>query len=240
MSIENLSMSIENQEYYNVNLQHFLTSYAHFSSILKNHNIELRTLNPATQNVFKNLDESHQVAIVEAFETYKQLIIRAIDSQIDIQNEVELLKFVVKDLQIDVSPEALSKIKPTHIIEIYNLDFKQIYRSLNFLSFCGYDLFELLTHTFYELYERSVSINEYLVDACATLNKRPHNYVESLSSIPTHLMREKFSGNRGHFLIRFKNLSLLNNIYGEPFGYIITMRIKQIKNSPALGSIDFI
>lgn len=240
MSIQKLEEQFANLDGYNSNLQRILMSLSQFSALLKNHKIDLRPLNPATQNVFKKLDESRQIEIVESFDTYKHMIIRAMEQQIDIHNEVELLKFIIKDLRVNISPEAMDKIKPHHVIEIYSLDFKQIYRSLNFLSFCGYDLFELLTHTFYELYERSVSINEYLVAACSTLNERPHNYVESLSSIPTHLMREKFSGNRTHSLIRFKHLSLLRNLNGEPFGYIITMRIKQIKDNPNLGSIDFI
>lgn len=240
MSIQKLEVQTANLDGYNSNLQRLLMSHSHFSALLKNHKIELRPLNPATEVVFKKLDERRQIDIVESYDKYKQMIIRAMEHQIDINNEVELLKFIVKDLRVNVCPEAMDKIKPNHIIEIYSLDFKQIYRSLNFLSFCGYDLFELLTHTFYELYERSVSINEYLVAACATLNERPHNYVESLSSIPTHLMREKFSGNRTHSLMRFKHLSLLRNLNGEPYGYIITMRIKQIKDNPALSSIHFI
>jgi len=242
MSIQKLDSDVVSLNPQSNNLHRLLMSISQFVALLKKYNINVNvnTNNPKTEQAFKALSESRQIAIIESFDKYKQMIIRAIENQVEIQNEVELLEFIIKDLRVCLSTEALTTIKPQYIIEIYSLDFKQIYRSMNFLSFCGYDLFELLTYEFYELYERSTSINEYLVKACVSLQDRPYNYVENLSNIPTHLMREKFSSNRTHSLIRFKNLALLRTTDGEPFGYIITQRIKQIKNNPALDSVDFI
>lgn len=242
MSIQKLDSDVLSLKPQSNNLNRLLMSLSQFAALLKKHdiNININLSNPKTVQAFLALNESRQISIIESFDQYNQMIIRAIENQVDIQNEIELLEFIVKDLRVCLSSEALTTIKPQYIIEIYSLDFKQIYRSMNFLSFCGYDLFELLTYEFYELYERSTSINEFLVKACMSLKDRPYSYVENLSSIPTHLMREKFSSNRTHSLIRFKNLALLRTADGEPFGYIITQRIKQIKNNPALDSVDFI
>lgn len=186
----------------------------------------------------KTLDQKR--SILRIIRDYNNLINPIIEEDPSVlDNEIDLLKAVVKDLRLIVDEGIWEKIEKDDIVEIYNCDVIQIYRSLSQMNLCGYTLLDVLTHEFYELYERSLPINEQMLEATRKVFEGPASGFSLSGMIPKHLMREIFSSNRGVFEIEFKYICPVYHWPRNPYGFIVVQRARSY-SGPADDKIRFL
>ena len=136
--------------------------------------------------------------------------------------ERRLLEVCANKLGIVFDPNVYNTVTNDHIIEVYNEDLIQIYRNLSFFNLCSYNLLDLLSHEYYELYERSVQVNTQLFEVIKVLNSRPYNLEPiSLTHIAPHVMREKFSDEQKSFIIQFQTMHPVYTWSRKFYGYLV-------------------
>lgn len=134
-----------------------------------------------------------------------------------------ILEICAKNHDYVFSSDVYEKLDQDRVIEIYNLDNVQVYRSLNFFTFCSYDLSDLLSYEWFELYERSIQVISKLFEATEKLKQRSYTLEPlSLMDVPKHIMREKFSEERLAFFIEFEELYPVYNSSREICGMLAT------------------
>jgi len=174
---------------------------------------------------FRSMPSEEQFKILSGFRSYSQLVMAVVSQDPEcLRDETKLLRGVFKYLKLMVSEEFFATVDKDTIVEVYDTNYVQVYRSLGFMDVCSYSLLDLLTHAFFELYERSTSVNEYIISSVDVLMKRGTQAGVSLADIPKHLMRERFSEQQGVFQIHFDFMYPVYRWPNEFHGVIATQR----------------
>ena len=185
--------------------EEFVQSLEQFRKLVLSSDFKIRSYSEASLERFLNASPEKQKKAKESFNQFMSFFSQAEAEGIDLKDDAQLLRKVSKSMGLIFSDEVYSQVKSTDIIEIYNTDFNQIYRNLAFMNVCNYTLLDLLTHEPFELYERSLQINGYIANAAQTLLQRDYDLSPcSLTHIPQHLLREKFSEDRLTSLVTLK------------------------------------
>lgn len=197
----------------------------------------IKSYTPSALMQFRQKPKAAQAAIFAGFQSYSSLICSAVMEDRDaILDERRLLKNVASRLRLVISDEIYETMEKDTIIEIYNQDFLQIYRSLRFVDLCNYSLLDLLTYEYYELYERSASVNEHLFEACGILRQTKEARSISLAQkIPRHLLRERFSEKRGVFTIDFQSI---HSVHGWPNGFYGFLTMMKATENPVATEVQ--
>jgi hypothetical protein len=189
--------------------------------------IKFGATRPETMDRLLAMDIDKLDKIISNFSNYKKLIQSSLETDPDcLKDESLLLNQIGQFMNLRVTSDLLGKIQHDDIVEIYNQDFVQVYRGLTFMHICNYTLVDLLTYEFYELYERSVSVNEHLFAAAKIVTERGTSEGVSLKHVPAHLTRERFSEERGVFQITFRHFFPIYLESHDFFGYLVVLRAR--------------
>lgn len=114
------------------------------------------------QSRFLKLDEGFQNQILENLISHNRVLEASLteESKLLRRPNHSLAWSALKILGLTPPPDAFAHLLDTHIIEIYNTSFTQMFRSLNFFSFVSYSLDELMTYHFSDLYMRTGTTTE--------------------------------------------------------------------------------
>ncbi len=179
----------------------------------------------------KSVDQKNR--IVEDFLAFAQPFQEHAVEKDLFKSEPELLKKIMFSLGAMIDSQAYYEITDGDIIEIYNADFKQVFRNLEFMYVCSYTLMDLLAHEPFELYERSQQINTYIFEAAGQLLNRGFNLSPiSLEHIPKHLIREKFSEENLTSLVELKRAYPLYKWPRTIYGWLVIQRGESVKEPP--------
>lgn len=132
-------------------------------------------------------------------------------SGLDFDDSTHLLKVALKVLGFSVDPVFYKMIDRNDILEVYDSDHVQVFRSFNFFRVCNYNLDDVLAYQWFDLYERDPSVTENLLECVRThLNGSAH-----ISTLPAteHLLKERFSEAQAAFIVKMKKVA---TIYSGP------------------------
>jgi hypothetical protein len=127
--------------------------------------------------------------IMESWQGQSTFIEGALEQGLDIYDEVEMLKYAAGKLCLLGDSSLFTQVEKDDVVEIFNSDFVQIYRSYNCFALCNYSLLELATYPFFELYDRPATILDKLVAACEPLFQGKRGFSD-LSEMPEYSLRE--------------------------------------------------
>lgn len=116
-------------------------------------------------------------------------------------NEIKMFGFALKHFNLLFSSDFLDRIKNGNLIEIYDEDYIQRYRSYSFFGVCNYSILELSTYPWYELYERPSQITQALLGYAAELMEGKSSFISLEGKVPEHILQEKFTDERAAFMI---------------------------------------
>lgn len=175
---------------------------------------------------FEALSPDRQQQVRMSFKDYSHLVFGPEPEPVP-HSEAQLLQVCARKLGLVFDSSAYSGLTADHVIEVYNSEMLQIYRNLSFFSLCSYDLLDLLTNEFYELYERSYAINEELFKASQVLSNRPYNLEPySMRHTPRHIMREKISAERRAFQVQFQSVYPVYTWSRTFYGFLVIQEAK--------------
>ncbi|MCB9083565.1 MAG: hypothetical protein H6624_04440 [Bdellovibrionaceae bacterium] len=141
-----------------------------------------------------------------------------------IEKELYLLKKFIRSKGLVMPGDLESYIRDGDIIEVYDGQGIQQYRSFNFFELCTYSLDEVFTHDWMELYER----NEFITRQIGVWAERYFTQQTKdpvVLNLPTHVAREKFSQGRTAVRIKQGVLYPLENLAGQTTMVIATFKV---------------
>jgi hypothetical protein len=212
----------------------FLSGLTSFSGRIKTlYGSDLKALDQDSLTRFEVMTPDKQDQVQKQFTSYLEMI-GFWEEEIKEISESKMLESCAKKLGVVFDPRVYNTITNEHIIEIYTKDLFQIYRNLGFFNLCSYNLMDLLTNEFYELYERSLQVNVLLIEATEKLSKRPYSLEpESLLHIPQHIMREKFSPAKKSFMIQFQAMYPIYTWSRDFYGFLMIQEAKEVSQDEA-------
>lgn len=141
----------------------------------------------------------------------------------------KLAWWAIRDLKFRPLSDVFSLITDEDVIEIYDLNHVQVFRSFNFLGAVSYSLDEILTHEWRELYIRDENVTQYMVSTLESVLRSDEPKTVS-RLFPRHSLSERFSLRKINAELESKVLSPLFDDYGRVAGYIHTFHLFSMVN----------
>jgi hypothetical protein len=140
------------------------------------------------------------------------------------QSERHFRKFLDK-FSLSINENMLNDLQDDYLIEVYSKSHQQLYRSLNFLKLCSYDLGTLTFVPWDKLFYRP---KENTDEMFKTINYVLDNNLENFNSnIPVHFLTELCSNRKfGYKLIRVG--IIYDRETSESMGYVSIIYIKEV------------
>lgn len=208
----------------------FYLKLERFAELIGRFGVSIKALSDTGVERFSQLSRDDQNNIIRNFDGYSSLLQGAAGAGIDLRNERDLLTYVLPRLGLAASADALETIEQGHIIEVYTEDHIQIFRNIEFMQYCNYSLLDLLSYTFFELYERSPAVTNKLIELSEKIFKTDIDKIEVGNEFPRHLLRENFSTPRSEFLIDMRYMWPLYKGAGKKGGLLSMTRVVQVVN----------
>lgn len=173
-----------------------------FSSFLQRHSICVDPFREESLEFAQKLDPYTIKTVRRAIEGYLQLLTHAESKGIDVRNARQLSWSALKFMNLKPHSEFFDKIKDDDIVEFYNTEQVQIFRSLRFFELVSYDVLSVLTRPWHELYSRNDHFHEVAFrEMCDAADPKsgPQRF-----SLPAHVLIEAISDLRLKFVISHK------------------------------------
>lgn len=201
---------------------------AHTSDFLKRYGINKpRTISTENRQIFMSwpIDRLRRTTVT-ASKILKVHLEAEKQSNFDIDDSSRLLVVALRELGLTIDPDFYTKIDRTDVLEVYDSEHFQMFRSFNFFRICNYSLDDILAHEWYELFERPESITTELIGWI--MDHLSSQRSISPNNVGEHLMREKWAEPQGNFITKVK---YLGSVYSGPEkkpGYVATIAVKHL------------
>jgi hypothetical protein len=196
-----------------------------FAALLKEHGIEIGIESAKARIAWESLPTSRRLAALEGFSQYLSNCEDLTKAGISLRDNYALLDHSMKRLNLSAKDDIKSFVTNQNIVEIYNLDHIQLYRSINFFDLCNYSLLDLLAREWFDLYERLSSVTEYTISEFLQVIKSGKL---TRLTVPLHLLKEKDSDPRGIFNFDLQYCCPLYCSSGLVSGYLLTENVTEL------------
>lgn len=206
--------------------------------------IHVRPFTPKGLQALLTIDEDKKYKILQDLTNWKNILLSS-EEYLNQVSEKNLASKALDYFKFKLKNHDWQETSTHDIIEIYNPQGIQLYRSLNFFGVCGYSLLDLCVREWFVLWERPKSV----INAI-------HNVVQDVLSgqkkdtavnIGSHLIRETYDdGTTQPFqpritLVEFGNIyPAYNDDYSKIIGFMITSSGKPLSIGAEATTVDFI
>lgn len=203
---------------------------------------------PYTRKALQTLsiaNEDKKLRILQDLKNWKAILV-ASNVSFDNVDELNLASKALNHFNFRLKKHDWQDVCQNQIIEIYNPQGIQLYRSLNFFNTCGYSLLDLCVTEWFVLWERPTSIINRIH---AIVNDvMTGNFLGGDVGIGSHLIRETYDdGSTQPFLprtalVEFGSIypAYCGSDYKTITGFIITSRGKLVSVGEEAANVDFI
>jgi len=212
--------------------------------LLHNASVPVRPYTEKSVQILMTKDEETKVKILSNLTSWSSILSSA-GPLLEPKDERVLAKKALNHFGFMTSPRNWEDIQLDEIIEIYNPEGIQLYRSLNFFKTCGYSLLDLCVNEWFVLWERPQAvIHQMHAVVGEVMSGRKKDYA---MNIGPHLIRETYDdGTTQPFspraaIVEFKNIY---PAYGEGhdgiIGFVVTSKGKLVSTGDDTMKLDFI
>lgn len=197
------------------------------AKFLARHKISISSrLSDANAQIALAMPSAELTGIVLRSRKILEVHLEAERSGLDFDDSARLTQIALDSLGLLAPKDFLSYVRRGDVVEIYNQDHIQVFRSFNFFRLCNYNLDDVLLNKWYVLYDRNPLITQAIIDEIERNLSGPGCITKF--SLPAHVMTEKFSHPQGVFLTKFKYVASAFCGPERRDGFITTLRGRKI------------
>lgn len=143
---------------------------------------------------YSSLEKLKELSEAEVEHAYKcldlryQILNERVESIFDLDADRREFQMALDRLQLRCPKDMIEKFQDGDIIEVYDLNFVQLYHNWVFHYYCSYDLLTLLTQPIWQLYSRPKEMEERLVQRAKEVASEARGPVRW--DVPLHYLKE--------------------------------------------------
>lgn len=185
--------------------------------------------------IFLRMSLGVQRKILTSFSSYLELCQDFRAQRQDLRDAPKLTWAFLKRNGLQPTSNLFSSFRRDDVIEIYNMDHVQIFRSLNFFDAVDVPLFDLLVLDWMCLYKRAPEIESKIFFQMKTALKKPQR-TWKFEDVPGHVLHERFSADRKEYFVemRFQTPLIRRSIKGQRPSSAALLQTSQIYPLPAV------
>lgn len=170
----------------------------------------------------RSLTREKQDLIIKQFTDYYDVCARTLAQQANSDDRTMAWSMLVR-MKLVPHSDVFDHIRPGDVIEIYNQDSVQVFRSFSFFRLISYTLEEFFVHEWWELYRRPEEASRKAFEICQNILRGgvPETVYECLD---VHEVEEVFSENKTKARVEEVLLSPLPRIGGGIGGFLHVFR----------------
>lgn len=198
-----------------------------FSKLLRFAGLDVSPYEKSSRTILQQLSETQVRNILVQFETNFELYERAKVRGQNLRDTRQLTWWAVKELGLRPPMDFFDKIEDADIVECYNEDQIQVFRSLSFFDFCSYDVLSVLIRPWHELYGRDLGLHGKAFEEMLEVLSRGESTMRF--SLPPHRLWEVSSVQKREFVILHKYRGPLKKLgSSKPNGIIMTSYVEKL------------
>lgn len=219
-------------------LRALLPKLVRFQQLLRDHGGHVEIDSKASRAAWLMLPEEGKMAAFKGFSAYLNNCEDIVRAGISLRDNYGVLMHSLRKAHLFTTEEVNSVLTNENIVEVYNLDHVQLFRSINFFDLCNYSLLDLVTRQWFELFDRLSSDTE--------ANLREFQMALDTGkmrrlTVAAHLLKERDSNPRGVFLYDPQYCCPVYSAPGLLGGYLLTANVTEIELfAPGEESIAFL
>ncbi len=167
---------------------------------ISNYGYPCRAFTPESLQKFTAFPEAKKREILAQLNTLIHVIVQnQVDNPIVDPNDHPEKGLIQKTLDFygfEFRDDFWSVVDKEEIVEIYNQEEIQIFRTFNFFKTCAYSLMELLTNEWFVLWERPSIVIEKMFEISRACLNGEKTGIHSMNVVPRHILKEIY--NPGH------------------------------------------
>lgn len=207
--------------------------------------IPVRAYTPKSVQILLGLSETRKIAILRDLKNWSSILM-SVEGSIENVDEKVLANKALSYFNFKLKNHDWQATSTEEIIEIYNPEGVQLYRSLNFFKTCGYSLLDLCVNEWFVLWERPKSVIDKMFAAVGEVMSGRRTDPR-FDEIGPHLIRETYDdGTTQPFLprtaiVEFKNIYPAYSLDQKYIiGFVCTSVGKIVSVGDEARKIDFI
>jgi hypothetical protein len=186
-----------------------------FAARMKNAGIQCVAYGDPALKVLNALTPERQRAVLSHFMIYYKILASAELDQVELNDNLMLTWWALKELRMKPGSRAFNHLDKTDVIEIYDNQGVQIYRTLNFYRLTTYSMEEMLCIPWYELFQRDERVTAQLMGWMDKIFKREIDFIVN-PEVEDHVVREIRNLDFEPRLVRCKFIARLEGPVGLP------------------------
>ena len=198
----------------NSNLEQFRTLSNEISKVADKVNVNIISYRDEGLPYFSKLSHHQQTEILGQLESYLRICNNTLEQYGTKNFSVQMTWSSLKDYGLIPCSDLFDKITAEDVIEIHDMNHKQIFRNFVYFKYCSYSIEDLHCLPWTELYYRPKEDLEQLTSYAEMVAKQPPKKTLYCNLGP-HLIKELSSLSRYHILNTVKYYSPLFNKYGH-------------------------
>jgi hypothetical protein len=204
---------------------YFTIACTELAKITAEHGYNLNAVSDRGLNKFKTLPQPQQLGIIQALEGYVLQIRSALNDKINIIGDnSKHAWWAMAKLGLRCPDDLFEKIKATDVIEIYNQDSIQIFRSFEMFQFLSYSLSDIFAHEWTDLYTRDEFVFNRMFNLVGEILSGKVTGVIN-PNFPPHIVEEKFSNKKCWAKMKHRFFSPLFTASGAVGGFLSAFEI---------------
>lgn len=196
-----------------------------FQKLLRDHGGDVEIDSKASREAWLMLPEEVKMAVLKGFSFYLDICEDTVRAGISLRDNYGLLSHSLKKANLFTIEDVSSYITNDNIVEVYNLDHVQLFRSINFFDLCNYSLLDLLARQWFELFERLESVTNANLEE---INLTVKGGKLRRMTVGPHLLKELDSNLRGVFDFNLLYCCPVFAAPGVTGGYLLIDTVKEI------------
>jgi hypothetical protein len=188
---------------------------------------------------FSTLPEATQGAILSGIRAQTDFVQAAMDEGLEAVDERAMLRWAMRKLSLISDSDVSSEVDPGDVVEIFDEDHIQIYRSYSCFALCNYSLLELVSYPWFELYERSSSITNMFLERMPKLFEGKTAYI-SYADLSEYTLRELMTEQRSVFGVKERFMA---RMISAASGKTCVLSVKKVREFPSRqgdGAVSFL
>lgn len=196
-----------------------------FAQLLREHGTEVAIDSPRAREAWAGLGLEAKEKILRQFTAYHQNCRELYAFGVSLRDNLAFVNHSLKRARLFAKDPIDNLLRNDYMVEAYNLDNIQIFRSINFFDYCNYSILDLLAREWMELYERLSSVTESIFgEISAMLTVKEFRNFET----PAHVMKERDANPCGVFRTKGVFCCPLYSGPGVMAGYILAIEVEEI------------
>ena len=190
---------------------------------------ETKVFSKEKPSIFPSFGIEKQNEILKTLDQTYAVYQSAIDKGVESRDDRKMAWWAMRHLGLRPHSDTFSKIEQHDVIEIYDANHKQIFRTFNFFPCLSYSLDEIHTYEWRELYERDEKVGAPMFDTVIqVLTTQPPAII--LQPFETHWVQERFSEGRNKAELYSRLVSPLMMVQSDQIaGYVNVFRVLELK-----------